>query len=271
MDTGLKDKTALITGGASGIGLGIAKSLAEEGVHLAIASRNPAPEAIEELSRLGVKVISIKADVGKEDQVQQMVETAIAELGHLDMYVNNAAWTWHEPITKLTTENWMNTINTNLSACVWACREVSKHMIERKQGSILIVGSTATFNPLYQETSYRVSKTGLKVFMEVLAVELILHNIRVNMIIPGAFDTRMVRENNFFSAKTQRGKVDEMVLQEIPSHRMGLPQEVGPTAALLLSDKLSGYTVGETVVIDGGVKLRPLPLYTDDEIKNMNL
>ena len=271
MDSGLKGKTALITGGSSGIGLGIARTLAQEGVNLAIASRNPKPEAVKELSDLGIKVVLVKADVSKEDQVINMVDTAIAEIGHLDMYINNAAWTWHEPITKLTTENWMNTINTNLSGCVWACREVSKHMISRKQGSILIIGSTATFNPLYQETSYRVSKTGLKVFMEVLAVELILHGIRVNMIIPGGFDTRMVRENNFFSARTERGKVDDMLMSEVPIHRLGFPEEVGPTAALLLSDKLSGYTVGETVVIDGGVKLRPLPFYTDDEIKKMNL
>jgi NAD(P)-dependent dehydrogenase (short-subunit alcohol dehydrogenase family) len=271
METGLKGKVALITGGGSGIGFGIAKSLAQEGVHLAISSRNPDLAAVESLREMGIKAIAVKADVSKEEQVVNMIKTTISEFGQIDMYVNNAAWTFHEPITKLTTENWMNTINTNLSACVWACREVSKHMIARKQGSILIVGSTAMFNPLYQETSYRVSKTGLKVFMEVLAIELILHNIRVNMIIPGGFDTRMVRENKFFDARTERGKVEEILMKEIPIHRLGYPEEVGPTAVLLLSDKLSGYTVGETVVIDGGVKLRPLPLYTDAEIKEMNL
>jgi NAD(P)-dependent dehydrogenase (short-subunit alcohol dehydrogenase family) len=270
MDTELKGKKALITGGASGIGFGIARTLAQEGVDLAVASRNPDAAAIEQLRSLGVQVTPIRADVGKEKDVVRMVQEAIAALGHLDLYINNAAWTWHQPITKLTTEAWMNTINTNLSACVWACREISRHMIPRKQGSILIIGSTCTFNPLYQETSYRVSKTGLKVFMEVLAVELILHGIRVNMIIPGGFDTRMVRENNFFSARTARGKVDEMLLQEIPRRRLGLPEEVGPTAALLLSDKLSSYTIGETVVIDGGYKLRPLPIYTDGEIMAMN-
>lgn len=270
METGLKGKTALITGGGSGIGLGIAKTLAEEGVQLAIASRNPPTEAIEELKSHGVDAIPIKADVSDENNVVDMVKSAIEHLGHLDIYINNAAWTWHQPITQLTTESWWRTLNTNVSGCVWACREVSRHMIERKQGSILIIGSTAMFNPLYNETSYRVSKTGLNVFMEVLAVELTLHGIRVNMIVPGGFDTRMVNENNFFTAETARGKVSDIIFGEIPMRRLGKPEEVGPAAAFLLSDKLSSYTTGATLVIDGGLKLRPLPLYTDQEITDMN-
>ena len=270
MDTGLKGKTALITGGGSGIGFGIAKTLAEEGVNLAIASRNPPSEAVEELKGSGIDAIAIKADVSNEDDVVNMVKSAIEHFGHLDMYVNNAAWTWHQPITQLTTESWWRTLNTNVSGCVWACREVSRHMIERKEGSILIIGSTAMFNPLYNETSYRVSKTGLNVFMEVLAVELILHGIRVNMIVPGGFDTRMVNENNFFTAETARGKVADILFGEIPMRRLGKPEEVGPAAAFLLSDKLSSYITGATLVVDGGLKLRPLPLYTDQEILDMN-
>jgi NAD(P)-dependent dehydrogenase (short-subunit alcohol dehydrogenase family) len=270
MNTGLKGKSVLITGGASGIGLGIAKTLAEEGVNIAVASRNPSPDVVEELKALGVDAVAIKADVSKEDQVVSMVASAIEYFGQLDMYVNNAAWTWHEPITKLTTEAWWSTMQTNVAGCVFACREVSRHMIPRQQGSILIIGSTAMFNPLYNETSYRVSKTGLNVFMEVLAVELVLHKIRVNMIIPGAFDTRMVKDNNFFTAETERGKVSDIIFQEIPMRRIGEPKEVGPAAAFLLSDRLSSYITGETLVVDGGLKLRPLPLYTDNEITKMN-
>jgi NAD(P)-dependent dehydrogenase (short-subunit alcohol dehydrogenase family) len=161
MATGLANHTALLTGGASGIGLGIARSLAQKGVNLAIASQNPSEDVLAELRSSGVEVFAIRADVSKEDQVINMVRQAISHFGSLDHYINNAAWEWHEPVTRLTTEALMNTINTNLISCVLACREVARHMIERKQGSILIVGSTASLHPLYKEASYRISKTGL--------------------------------------------------------------------------------------------------------------
>jgi NAD(P)-dependent dehydrogenase (short-subunit alcohol dehydrogenase family) len=263
MDAGLKGHTALITGGSTGIGLGIAQALAAEGVNLAIASRNPAMDAIEALRSQNIEVLVVKTDVSKEDQVNAMVEKTISHFGKLDHFVNNSAWEWHEPVTHLTTEAWMNTINTNLSACVWACREISRHMIQRKQGSILIVGSTASLHPLYKEASYRVSKTGLRVYAEVLAIELAPFNIRVNTLIPGAFITKITE--TFFS-----GQKSEILRKDVPLNRIGLPPEVGPAAVLLLSDKLSSYTTGAELVIDGGTRLRPHELYSTQEILEMN-
>jgi len=263
MDTGLKGKTALVTGGATSIGLGVAKTLADEGVSLAIASRDPDSDGIRELESRGVDVLPIQADVGKEDQVVKMVETTISRFSRLDLYVNNAAWHWDEPVTKVTTEGWLNTIHTNLSACVWACREIGRHMIERRQGSILIVGSTAMTHPLYKETGYRVSKTGLWAYMEVLALELIPYGIRVNMLVPGGAKTKMTRD--FFVSETA-----ETVRREIPMQRFGEPDEYGATAALLLSDKLSPYTMAATVIVDGGWHLRPHGLYTQEELLELN-
>ncbi|MFQ5857652.1 MAG: SDR family NAD(P)-dependent oxidoreductase [Anaerolineae bacterium] len=262
MDTGLEGKTALITGGASGIGFGIAKALAEEGVNLAVASRNPDPTALDALRANAVEVVAIPTDVSQEDQVNSMVRSAIDHFGHLDMYINNAAWTWHESITRFTTESFMKTINTNLAAGLWACREVSRHMIERRQGSVLIVGSTATFTPLYQESSYRISKTGLKVFAEVLALELAPYGIRVNTLIPGYFPTRL--------AAGITDEAQEILVSQIPLRRPGKIEEVGAQAVVLLSDKLSGYTTGAFIVIDGGLQLRPLPYYADDELLALN-
>jgi NAD(P)-dependent dehydrogenase (short-subunit alcohol dehydrogenase family) len=262
VDSGLEGKTALITGGASGIGLGIAQALAAEGVDLAIASRNPDPAGLEALRAKGVRVAAIPTDVSREDQVQAMVSEAVRLFGHLDLYVNNAAWTWHQPITRLETSAWMNTIHTNLSSCLWACREVSRHMIARGEGSILIIGSTAMFTVQYRETAYRISKTGLKIAMEVLAVELAPYGIRVNMIIPGHFVTRM-------TAGFQ-GEPLRKLLGQTPLRRTGRPEEVGPAAVLLLSDKLSSYTTGTFLVIDGGLHLNPLPVYSDAQISEMN-
>jgi 3-oxoacyl-[acyl-carrier protein] reductase len=263
MDADLRGKTALITGGASGIGLAIARALAREGVDLAIASRTPEPRVLEELQDLGARVHAVSTDVRVENQVNAMVARAIEVFGRLDLYVNNAASTWHQPITQLTTEAWLDTINTNLTACLWACREVCRHMVARRQGSILIVGSTAQYNQAYQEAAYHITKTGLRVFKNTLALEMAPYGIRVNLLVPGHYPTKLTASLPEDKAVTLR--------HEIPLRRFGRPAEVGPAAVLLLSDALSSYTTGAELTIDGGLHLRPLPVYTDEEITLMNL
>jgi 3-oxoacyl-[acyl-carrier protein] reductase len=262
MNSGLQGKTALITAGGSGIGRGIALALAAEGVNVAIASRNPDPQTVQEIQAFGVEALRLVADVTDESQVADMVQQTIAAFGHLDLYVNNAAWAWHQPITYITTEAWLSTINTNLSSCVWACREVCKRMIKRRQGSILIVGSTAQHARSYGEAAYHVSKTGLKVFMTSLAIEMAPYGIRVNLLVPGHFPTKLTSGLSDDRART--------LIHEIPMRRFGHPEECGPAAVLLLSDKLSPYTTGAELVISGGLHLRPLNLRSDDEIRMMN-
>jgi NAD(P)-dependent dehydrogenase (short-subunit alcohol dehydrogenase family) len=263
MDTSLAGKTALITGGATGIGFGIAQALAAEGVNLAIASLDLEAANIAVLRAQGVKVEAIQCNVRQEQQVVAMVEKTVAVFGQLDLYVNNAAWAWHQPVTKIDTESLLNTLQTNLFACIWACREVSKHMIARRSGSILIIGSTAMLNPLFQESSYRISKASLPYYAEILAIELAPFGIRVNTIIPGFHLTKLTT-----ASLTEEAL--QRILREIPLRRAGLPQDIGSQAVLLLSDKLSGYTTGAAVVIDGGLHLRPLPFYTDEQIAALN-
>ncbi len=247
MDAQLRGKSALITGGATGIGLAIAEALAREGVNLAIASRNPEPQGLERLRSAGAKVVAIQADVSREEQVVSMVAAAIEALGHLDMYVNNAAGTWHQPIMNLDAASWHKTIDTNLTACVFACREVGRHMIPRRSGSILIVGSTSMFTLAHEELAYRVSKTGLRVVMENLAMELAPYGIRVNMIVPGHYVTRLTAHVT--------GEPLQKLTQRIPMRRVGQTHEIGPAAVLLLSEALSGYTTGTYLIIDGGLHL----------------
>ncbi len=262
MDIGLKGKTALITGGSSGIGRGIALALAAEGVDVAIASRNPDQDTVKAIEALGVRALCLEADVSEESQAVGMVQQTIEVFGHLDLYVNNAAWAWHQPVTRITSEAWFATLNTNLSACIWACREVSKHMIKRGRGSILIVGSTAQFNRGYGEAAYHISKTGLKVFMTQLAIEMAPYGIRVNLLVPGHYRTRLTSGLSIDKEK--------MMIQKIPLRRFGQPEECGPAALFLLSDKLSSYTTGAELVVDGGLHLRPIRLMSDDEILAMN-
>ena len=265
MDLQIAGKNALITGGSSGIGAGIAMALAEEGVDLAIASRNPDPKTIEQLRQRGVRVEAVSADVSREDQAVGMVERVIEKFGHLDFYVNNAAWTWHQPVTKIDSEAWCNTINTNLSGAVWVCRTISRHMIERRQGSIVIVGSTARFAPAYCETSYRISKIGLKVLMENLCIELSPFGIRVNMVTPGHFVTRMTGWD-----RLDKGKTETFRDTCIPMRRFGTCAEVGPAVTFLLSEKTSSYVTGAEIVVDGGLQHRPITVISDDEIQSLN-
>jgi NAD(P)-dependent dehydrogenase (short-subunit alcohol dehydrogenase family) len=264
LDSDLATKTCLITGGSTGIGLGISRALAREGVHLAVASRNPDADAMAELAELsGGHAIAIKADVSSEDQVVRMVNEAIERLGRIDLFVNNSARTWHQPITKITTEAFYSTINTNLTSCVWASREVSRHMISRRSGSILVVNSTVRYCAAYRESSYRISKMGLKMLMETLAIELAPYGLRVNLLTPGHYPTRLT--------SGIPPHIEARLKAEIPLRRFGNPDECGASAVLLLSDRLSGYTTGTDITIDGGLTLRPLPMLTDDEILKLNI
>lgn len=265
MDLGLAGKNLLITGGSSGIGKGIATILAQEGINLAVASRNPDPITIEELRTYGTRVEVIRADVSKEKHAVRMVEEAIIKFGHLDFFINNAAWTWHQPITKIDSESWYNSINTNLAGAMWACQTAARHMIRRRQGGIVIVSSTAKFTPRYGETSYRVSKFGLTALMQNLCIELAPYGIRVNMVTPGHYVTRMTGWN-----RLDKKKVEQFRDNYIPMRRFGEPTEVGGAVALLLSDKVSNYTTGADIVIDGGLQHSPIKVISDDEINALN-
>jgi NAD(P)-dependent dehydrogenase (short-subunit alcohol dehydrogenase family) len=262
MDTGLRGKTALITGGSSGIGKGISLALAEEGVDLAVASRSPDEAGLEEIRSKGVRCLRIEADVSREADTVRMVRQAIEGLGRIDLFVNNAAWAWHQPVTRIDSEAWYATLDTNLSACMWACREVCRHMVARRQGSIVVVGSTSRFTISYRELAYRISKTGLRVLVENFAVEMAPYGIRVNMVTPGHFRTRFT--------STTPPAIEEKLLGIIPAHRFGPPEAVGRAAAFLLSDSLSPYTYGADIVIDGGLALRPLPFLDEREVFELN-
>ena len=263
MESQLEGKVCLVTGGTQGIGKSIAKALAQEGVKLSIVSRHKNDEVLNELQLNKVDIIQILADVSRENDVSSMVDKTISHFGQIDLFVNNVAAHWDESITNISTQKLYNTINTNLSSCIWACRDISKHMIKNKSGSILIIGSTASFNPLPCEVSYRITKSALKPYMETLAVELAPFKIRVNMLTPGAFLTPLIK------------KLDKKLIQqskkEIPFNRLGECFELGASAILLLSDILSPYTTGSELVVDGGLKLRPLPIYNSKQIKQFNL
>jgi 3-oxoacyl-[acyl-carrier protein] reductase len=254
METGLTGKRALVAGGASGIGRAIALALLGEGAAVAVADRTPLEE---NLGLLGVAV-----ELGDEQASIEAVEQATHLLGGLDLLVYAAAVARHEPTTRLTTDAWRATLDSNLSACAWTCREAARHMIEGGRGSILVIGSTSLYTLSAEEAAYRASKAGLKAFSEVLAVELAPFAIRVNLLTPGAVRTPLTEG---MSAE-RRGAL----LEEIPLGREAAPDELCATALLLLSDRLSPYTTGAEFVVDGGLALRPMPFYTPNDLRGLN-
>jgi NAD(P)-dependent dehydrogenase (short-subunit alcohol dehydrogenase family) len=264
MDTQLTGKTALVTGGTSGIGLAIAQELAAEGASVAIASREADAAAAKSVQRNAAsgRVVSIQADVSREEDVVRMIEQAIGEFGHLDLYVNNAARALHQPITKIDSTSFRTILDTNLSACLWACREVAKHMVPRGTGSILVVGSTSMYTPGPSETVYRITKYGLKSIVESLAIELAPFGIRVNLLVPGHFRTRLTQGIP--------AEIESRLKQNIPLRRFGATEDCGKAATFLLSDALSPYTTGAALVVDGGLSLRPLYFGTDKDLRGLN-
>ena len=265
MELQLRGQTALITGGASGIGLGIARVLAREGMDLAVASRNPDPAAVADLRGTGVRVESLAFDVAREDQATAMVDEAVRLFGRLDAYVNNAAWAWHEPVTRLTSQAWNDTLSTNLTGAMWACRAAARHMVANRRGTMVLISSTAKLVTGYGETAYRVSKLGLNALMQSLCVELAPYGIRVNMVTPGHFVTRLTGWD-----RLNRELVEKFRDQYIPLQRFGDVEQVGAAVALLLSDAVSGYTTGADMVIDGGLQHAPVKVLDDDAIRAMN-
>lgn len=262
MDTGIRGKAALVTGGSSGIGRAIALALAAEGADVAIASRVPNDDVVEEIAAFGVRTAALQVDVSQEDQAVRLVERCREALGRLDLYVNNAAATSREAVTRIATGRWTHTLQTNLLAAMWTCREAAKHMVRRGDGSILIVGSTAQYNPAYGQSAYHVSKASLAAYARALSVELAPHGVRVNMIVPGSFRTRL----NPLATKAE----EERVLLDIPQQRIGTPRDCGPAAVFLLSDSLSPYTTGAELAITGGLHLRPFVRLDESDILDLN-
>jgi NAD(P)-dependent dehydrogenase (short-subunit alcohol dehydrogenase family) len=263
MDSQLRGKNALITGGSSGIGLAIAHALANEGANIAVASRHRNSQAEELLRAAGTQINGIQADVSREEDVIRMVREAVGQLGGIDLYVNNAAQAQHQPITKIDVSSYRAVLDTNLSACLFACREVARHMISRGNGgAMLIVGSTSMYTPGPTEAVYRITKYGLKSLNESLAIELAAHGIRVNLLVPGHFRTRLT--------EGIPPETEDKLRHQIPLRRFGDTADCGAAAAFLLSQVLAAYITGTELVVDGGLSLRPMFFGTDDELKDLN-
>ena len=237
----LSSKTALVTGGALGIGFGIAYRLAEAGAKVMIGDLKEAR---------GINAQSYIADVSKEEDVKNLVNHTVDTFGSIDILINNAGIYPNVPVSQMSLEDFEKVLAVNLKGVFLCTKYVSEQMIKRgKGGKIINVTSIDALHPSSIGLAhYDASKHGVWGFTKNTALELAPYKIWVNAIAPGAILTEGVEKLQLDAQVIERFQV------KIPMHRMGEPDDIGKVALFLASD-MSSYMTGTQVVVDGGVLL----------------
>lgn len=252
----LKGKTAIVTGGAMGIGLGIARRLAEAGAHVVIADLNDTAgaAAVKELRGSGGEAAFIKTDVSREADVAAATDFAVKEYGGIDILVNNAGIYPQIPVMQMKTADFETILNVNLKSVFLFTKAVAAVMIAQKRGGKIInITSIDAVHPSSVGLAvYDASKHGLWGFTKNIALELAPHGIRVNAIAPGGILTPGAGAGK--PASPDMDAIMKRFLEKIPMKRMGDPDDIGKVALFLASD-LSSYVTGSQIVVDGGVLL----------------
>jgi glucose 1-dehydrogenase len=256
---GLKGKNVLVTGGTSGIGQAIAVRFAEHGAHVAINYlRRPeeADETEEEvhacLSRVrerGVRDVLVQGDVSLEGDVERMVEQTVAELGGIDVLVNNAGIQISRPSEELSAADFDKVLAVNLRGAFLCAREAIKRFLDAGSGGVIVnVSSVHQLIPKPDYLGYSVSKGGMQNLTRTLALEYAAHNIRVNGIGPGATVTPINRA--WIEDPVKKRQVEA----HIPLARAGTADEMAGVTCFLASDD-AAYITGQTIFVDGGLTL----------------
>lgn len=252
----LKDKTAIVTGGALGIGFGIAYRLAEAGANVIIADidENAGRKAEQELNNNKWKSIFVKADVSNEKDVRAAVDLGVKTFGSIDILVNNAGIYPVIPIVQMASADFEKILDVNLKSVFLFTKAVAEVMINNgKGGKIINITSIDALHPSSVGLAvYDASKHGLWGFTKNTALELAPHNIQVNAIAPGGIATPGTGAGKPVTPEIEA--ILKKFLEKIPMKRMGEPDEIGRTALFLASD-LSSYMTGSQIVVDGGVLL----------------
>ena len=243
----LDGKVALVTGSGRNIGRATVLKLAAEGANVVVNSRSNQAEAdavAQEARALGVKALSVLADVAHKGQVDSMISRTMSEFGRLDILINNAAIRPHKPFTELTLEDWETVRGVVLDGAFYCTRAVINTMVTNQYGRILFFTGEGAFAGGAMRAHVSAAKMGLVGMARSLAAEFAPQNIRVNVVCPGSIDTSRANPEWY------QGRAPNAA--GIPLGRQGTPEEIAATCLFLVSDD-GGFITGQTIHVNGGV------------------
>jgi len=243
----LDGKIALITGASRGIGRGIAVELAREGAQVAVNYRRDAAAAdatVHAIEELGSSALAVQADVSEWAAVVRMVERVLHHFGRIDIVVANSGIASRvQPVWELDLEHWHKVIGVNLHGVFYTCKATAKHLIDRRQGTIILISSIGADQCAAMGAPYYVAKAGVNALTKSLAKECAPAGVRVNCIAPGLVMSDMgERLVQFYG---------DALIHTIPLGRAGQPEDVGKAAVYLASDDAS-FVTGKILRVDGG-------------------
>jgi 2-deoxy-D-gluconate 3-dehydrogenase len=244
----LRGKVALVTGGNGGIGLGIARGLAQAGADVAIAGRNAdkTARAVAELEGLGVRGLGLSVDVVDEGQVQRMIEDTVAALGGVDILVANAGTNSRKEPQEYSLAEWHRLVDTNLTSVFTCCLAVYPEFKRRGAGKIVTIGSMASIFGFDVAAVYSAAKGGVVQLTRSLASAWAKDNVQVNCILPGWIDTELTQ-----GARRALPALHGNVVSRTPADRWGQPADLSG-AAVFFSSRASDYVTGTALPVDGG-------------------
>ena len=245
----IREQTAIVTGASSGLGVTFAETLAERGVNLVIAARRyeKLVKVAEDISsKHGVKVVPVQVDVSQEEQVINMMKTAIEKFGSMEILVNNAGTASLSPSVDMNLEEWKKVIDVNLTGVFLCARTAAREMIKKKYGKIVNIASIyGAVGDIFHTAPYYASKGAVINLTRALAIEWAVYKINVNAIAPGFFPSEMT-ESVFRDEKALK-----YILSRTPLARTGESLDL-KAALTYLASPASNYVTGQTIFVDGG-------------------
>jgi len=244
----LSGRVAIVTGGNGGIGLGMARGMAEGGAHVVVAARNRDKNvrAVKELEALGAQAIAVEVDVTQEAAVASLMAATLERCGRLDILVNNAGTNIRKPPETYTLEEWRLILETNLTSAFLCSKAAYPHLVKAGGGKIINVGSMLSIFGASFGAVYGASKGGIVQLTKALAVAWAKDRIQVNAILPGWIDTDLTKQ-----ARKDVPGLNERVLARTPAGRWGVPDDLAGVAVFLASSA-SDFVTGTAIPVDGG-------------------